>query len=138
MPRPKGPRGAGNPKFTIYARLVPKMHHIKFEKNWSSGYQEVKNVQMCTDTTHHVWHRPGGKTSTPRIMKFTISGEVSLLYIAMQLVFLTYTQFKRRRFLKNSSILTLFAPPQRPQGKARNLKFTIYAPLAPNMHHIKF
>jgi hypothetical protein len=26
------------------------MHHIKFEKNWSSGYQEeVKNVQMLTD-----------------------------------------------------------------------------------------
>ena len=41
---------AGNPKFTIYARLVPKMHHIKFKKNWSSGYQEeVKNVQMLTD-----------------------------------------------------------------------------------------
>jgi hypothetical protein len=41
---------------------------------------------MCTDTTHHVWPRPGGKTSTPRIMKFTISVEVFLLYTAMQLV----------------------------------------------------
>jgi hypothetical protein len=66
------------------------MHHIKFEKNWSSGYQEeVKNVQMGTDTTHQVWLRPGGKTSTPRIMKFTISVEVFLLYITMHLVFLT-------------------------------------------------
>jgi hypothetical protein len=26
------------------------MHHIQFEKNWSSGYQEeVKNVQILTD-----------------------------------------------------------------------------------------
>jgi hypothetical protein len=26
------------------------MHHIKFEKNWSNGYQdEVKNVQILTD-----------------------------------------------------------------------------------------
>jgi hypothetical protein len=33
------------------------MHHIKFEKNWSSGYQEVKNVAMLTDTIHHVWPR---------------------------------------------------------------------------------
>jgi hypothetical protein len=53
LPHPKGPRGAGNPKFTIYAPLVPKMHHFKFEKNWSSGYQEeVKNVQMLTDTIY--------------------------------------------------------------------------------------
>jgi hypothetical protein len=26
------------------------MHHTKFEKNWSSGYQEkVENVKMLTD-----------------------------------------------------------------------------------------
>jgi hypothetical protein len=47
-PRPMGPMGIGNLKFTIYVPLVPKIHHIKFEKNWSSGYQDVKNVQMCT------------------------------------------------------------------------------------------
>jgi hypothetical protein len=47
LPHPKGLRWAGNLKFTIYVPLVPKMHHIKFEKNWSSGYQEeVKDVQM--------------------------------------------------------------------------------------------
>jgi hypothetical protein len=47
LPHPKGFTGAGNPKFTIYAHLVPKMHHIKFEKNWSCSYQEeVKNVEM--------------------------------------------------------------------------------------------
>jgi hypothetical protein len=56
-----GPRGAGNPKFTIYTPLVPKMHHIKFEKNWSSGYQEVKNVQMLTDTIYHVSPPLGAK-----------------------------------------------------------------------------
>jgi hypothetical protein len=51
LPHPIGPSGAGNLKFTIYAPLVPKIHHTKFEKNWSSGYQEeVKNVQMLTDT----------------------------------------------------------------------------------------
>jgi hypothetical protein len=55
------------------------MHHTKFEENWSSGYQEeVKNVQMLTDTIYHVWPRPEGKTSTPRIMKFTISVEAFL------------------------------------------------------------
>jgi hypothetical protein len=56
LPLPKGPSGAGNLKFTIYAPLVPKMHHIKFEKNWSSGYMyhEVKNVQMSTDTIYNV------------------------------------------------------------------------------------
>jgi hypothetical protein len=32
----------------------------------------------------------GGKTSTPRIMKFTISVMAFLLYITMHLVFLTY------------------------------------------------
>jgi hypothetical protein len=66
------------------------MQNINFEKNWSIGYQEqAKNVQMCTDTTHHVWPRPGGKTSTLRIMKFTILVKVFLLYITMHLVFLT-------------------------------------------------
>jgi hypothetical protein len=87
-----GPRIVGNLKFSIYVPLVPKIHHIKFEKNWSSGYQEdVKNVQMCTDTTHHVWPRLV-QNSRLRIMKFTISVEVFLLYIAMQLhvVFLKY------------------------------------------------
>jgi hypothetical protein len=34
-------------KFTIYVLLVSKMHHKRFEKNWSSGYQdEVKYVPM--------------------------------------------------------------------------------------------
>jgi hypothetical protein len=66
------------------------MHHTKLEKNWSIGYQEVKNVPMLTDTIHHVWPCPGGKTSTPRIMKFTILVEAFLLYITMHLVFLTY------------------------------------------------
>ena len=36
-PSPNAPGGSEKIKFTIYALLVPKMHHIKFEKNWSSG-----------------------------------------------------------------------------------------------------
>jgi hypothetical protein len=41
------PQGAGVQKFTIHVPLVLKMHHTKFEKNWSSVYQEeVKNVQL--------------------------------------------------------------------------------------------
>ena len=44
-----GPRGARNLKFTIYVPFVPKMLHTKFEKNWTGGYQEVKNVQLLTD-----------------------------------------------------------------------------------------
>ena len=76
MPRHKGPRGAGNPKFTIYAPLVPKMHHIKFEKNWSSGYQEeVKNVQMLTD--HMKWPR------YRRVISLTI--QVGIVGIASQI-----------------------------------------------------
>jgi hypothetical protein len=90
LPHSKGPTGSGNLKFIIYALLVPKMHHVKFEKNWSSGYQGVKNVIMLTDTVYHVWPRPGGKTSTPRIMKFTILVKAFLPYITIHLVFLTY------------------------------------------------
>jgi hypothetical protein len=52
--------------------------------------EEVKNVQMLTDTIYHVWPRPGGKTSTPMIMKFTILVEAFLFYITMHLVFLTF------------------------------------------------
>jgi hypothetical protein len=56
------------------------MHLIKFEKNWSSGYQEkVKNVQMLTDTIYHVWPHHGGKTAT----NFTILVESFLLYITI-------------------------------------------------------
>jgi hypothetical protein len=53
--------------------LFPKMYHIEFEKNWSSGYQEeAKIVQISNVTIHHVWPHPGSKTSTPRILKLTI------------------------------------------------------------------
>jgi hypothetical protein len=79
LPHPIGPRRAGNLKFTIYAPLVPKMHHTKFEKNWSSGYQEVKNVQMLTDTIYHDRY--------PEDYKLTILVEALLLYITMHSVF---------------------------------------------------
>jgi hypothetical protein len=42
-PPPQRPQGAGVLKFTK-APLVVKMHHTKFEKNWSSCDQEVENV----------------------------------------------------------------------------------------------
>jgi hypothetical protein len=84
------PQGVRKSEMTNYALLVPKMHHIKFEKNWSSGYQGVKNVHVLTDTIYHVWPRPGGKTSTLKIMKFTILVKAFLVYITMHLVFLTY------------------------------------------------
>jgi hypothetical protein len=88
LPRPKGPRGAGNLKFIIHVPFVPKMHHVKFEKNWSRGYQiEVKNLQMLTDTMYHVWHCPGSKTATLRIINFTSLVETFLLYITMHSVF---------------------------------------------------
>jgi hypothetical protein len=90
LPHPKGIRGAGNLKFTIYVPLVQKMHHNKFEKNWSCCYQE--EVQMLTDTIHHVWPRPGGKTVTPRIIKFTILVEAFLLYITIHSVFPPYVR----------------------------------------------
>jgi hypothetical protein len=54
LPHSKSPRGSRNLKFTIYAFLVPKIHHIKFEKNRNSGYQGLKNVHMLTDTIYHV------------------------------------------------------------------------------------
>jgi hypothetical protein len=38
------------------------MHHIKFEKDSSKSYQEeVKNVQMLTDTIYHVCPPLGAK-----------------------------------------------------------------------------
>jgi hypothetical protein len=62
---PYRPQGAGNLKFTIYVPLVPKMHHTILEKNWSIGYQEVKNVPMLTDIIYHVWPCLGGKNLYP-------------------------------------------------------------------------
>jgi hypothetical protein len=67
---PIGGRGAGHLKFTMYCPLVPKMHHTKFKKNWSSGYQEdVKKVQMLKDTIHvyHVWPPLGAKPLSRRL-----------------------------------------------------------------------
>jgi hypothetical protein len=48
LPQSKGPQGAGVLNFSIYVSHVLRMHHTKFEKNWSGSYQEVKNVQLLT------------------------------------------------------------------------------------------
>jgi hypothetical protein len=46
--------GGRKPEIHNLCPLVPKMHHIKFKRIWSSGYQEVKNVQILSDTIYHV------------------------------------------------------------------------------------
>jgi hypothetical protein len=48
------------------------------------------SVEVLTDTIYHGWPHPGGKTSTMRMMKFTILVEPFLLYITMHSVFLNY------------------------------------------------
>jgi hypothetical protein len=52
LPHPIGSREAGKLKFAIYVPHVQKMHHIKFEKNWSSGYQE--EVKFSNDNTQYI------------------------------------------------------------------------------------
>jgi hypothetical protein len=43
------------------------MHHIQFEKNWSSGYQEeVKNVQILTDYIYIMFGHALGAKPLPR------------------------------------------------------------------------
>jgi hypothetical protein len=117
LPHSKGPRGSGNLKFTIYALLVPKTHHIKFEKNWSKGYQGVKNVHMLTDTIYQVWPCPGGKTSTLRIMKFTILVKAFLVLSPFIYFFLHTCSFKEEDFLKTGQILHFLPYPIGPRGK---------------------
>jgi hypothetical protein len=52
---PKGPKAAGNLKFSIHVFLGPKMLQITFEERLSSGYQkDVKNVQILTHTIYYV------------------------------------------------------------------------------------
>jgi hypothetical protein len=46
------------------------MHYIKFEKNWSSGYQEVNNVQMLTDKLYIMFALPWGQNHYPKDYKF--------------------------------------------------------------------
>jgi hypothetical protein len=90
---PQRPQGGRKPEFKIYVPLVQKMLHIKFEKNWRSGYQvEVKNLQMLTDTIYHVWPHPGGKTATQRIINFKHLVGAFLLYIIMHSVFPPHVQ----------------------------------------------
>jgi hypothetical protein len=66
---------------------------------------------MCTDTTHHVCPRPGGKTSTPEEIEIHNFGRglpaFSFSYIHV---------VSEKNFFLNSSILTLFDPPERPLG----------------------
>jgi hypothetical protein len=52
-------------------------------------------------------------------------------------VLLSTCSFREEYSFKNWSILTVFASPQKLQG-AGNLKFMIYDPFFPNMHHTKF
>jgi hypothetical protein len=102
------PQQAGNLKFTMYVPLVQKMHHIKFEKNWSSGYQvEVKNLQMLRNTIYHVWPHPGDKNATPRIINFTILVEAFLHHHAFSF---SSTCVVVEKIFENWSILGNFCP----------------------------
>jgi hypothetical protein len=119
LPHIKGPRESGNLKFTIYALVVPKMHHIKFEKNWSSGYQVVKNMQMLIDTLHHVW---------PEIHNFS-KGLPTLHYHAFSFSYIHVYVVSERSLKKNSQIWHFLPHPIGPRG-AEILKFTVNAPLS--------
>jgi hypothetical protein len=91
------------------------MHHIKFERNWSSGYQkEVKNVQMLTDTIYHVCPPLEGKTATLRIINFTILVEAFLLYITIQ--FFLHMCGSREVDFENWSILGSFCATTKAPG----------------------
>jgi hypothetical protein len=70
---------------------------------------------MLTGTIYHVWPRPGTKTSTPRILKFTILVEAFLLYITMHSVFPPHVGLLRR-FLKIGQFWVVFALATKPQG----------------------
>ena len=85
---PPRPQGYKRP----YVPLVPKMLHAKFEKNWTGGYQEeVKNVQLLTHFINdHFGPHPNTKTPTPRITKFKIIIEISLLIPNIHLVLIYY------------------------------------------------
>jgi hypothetical protein len=108
LPRPKGSRGAGNLKFTIYVPLVIKIHHIKFENNWSSGYQEeVKNVEMLSCLAP-LW----GQNRYPEDYKFHNFGRSLPVYINIHSVFPPHV-WLWRRILK---IWVVFDPPSRPLG----------------------
>ena len=122
------PRGAWDLKFTIDVPVVPKMLHTKFEKNWTDAYQEVKNVQLLTDIMYQIWPRPGARTPTPGITKFTILVEAFLFYITMHLVSLGHVRLSRRRFLKIGHFWAVFAPPPGPQGGKRPEIYNLCAP----------
>jgi hypothetical protein len=67
------PRGGGGRKPEIHnlCPLVPKMHHIKFEKNWSSDYQvEVKNLQNVNRHYISCLALPWGQNCYPMDYRF--------------------------------------------------------------------
>jgi hypothetical protein len=103
-------------KFTVYALLVPKMHHIKFEKNWSSGYQEVKNVQMLT--LYIMLGPASGQNLYPEdneIHNFNTSLP-ALHHHAFSFSYILVVS--EEDFFKNWSILTFLCPaPKEPEGQ---------------------
>ena len=143
LPRPQGPRGARDLKFTIYVPLVPKMLHTKFEKNWTGGYQEeVKNVQLLTDIMYQIWspNPPGVRTPTPGITKFTILEKAFLLYITMHLVSLKTCAVVKKIF-ENWSLFGSFCPALKVPGVQETWNFQFMCPLSqrcflPNLKRI--
>ena len=76
---------------------------------------------------YQAWPRPGVRTPTPEITKFTIVVNAFLLEITMHLVSLRHVRLLRR-FLKIGHFWAVFAPPPRPQGCKRSEIYNLCAP----------
>jgi hypothetical protein len=94
------------------------MHHIKFEKNSNKGYQEeVKNVQMLTDTMSCL-APPWGQSRYPEDYKFhNFGGGLPALHHHAFSFSFTCAVVEKKIF-KNWSILGSFCPaPIAPGGQ---------------------
>jgi hypothetical protein len=123
-PAPKG-QGIWNSQFI--PPPCSNTHHIKFEKNWSSGYQEeAKNVQLLTDTIYHVCPPLVAKL-LPQDYKFHNFGRGPLALHNHAFSF-SSTYAVAEKIFENCSILGTFC--QGPTG-AWTMKFTMFVPLHP-------
>jgi hypothetical protein len=96
------------------------MHYIKFEKNWSSGHQEeVKNVQILTDTIYHVCP-PLGENRYPEDYKFHNFGK-GFLALHHHAFSFSSTCAVVEKIFEIGQLWVVCAPPPRPQG-GRNHK----------------
>jgi hypothetical protein len=125
LPYPKGPNGAGNRNSQFINQpppLVPKMHYTKFEKNWRLRLQAVvikKMLKKCSNVNRYYIPYlvpPRGQNHYPEDNEMHNFGRglPALHHHAFSFSYIHVVSEKI--FFQNWSILTLFAPPQRPQG----------------------